>query len=125
MLVSLLQRYSFKRHSSPHCIPSLDISQYSESGSYIVTELDSEPLRRDLSQYLNDDDGRFHCANKIHANKNDFVSQMTSSISNLSSKTLPNGSIGTQSPTKSTNIHLNKEVHNPFTVLPYVRMIFP
>ena len=112
------QRYSSKKGPLPHAITSLDISQYSDSGSYIVAELESEPLRRDLSQFMNvSEDNYSHGTTKSNNSKDCKTPHMVSSSSNISSNTVPNGFLSNGSPTTSTNEFLKKEVYNWFLII--------
>ena len=107
-----VQRNYFDKRYHHHTIPSLDISQYSDSGSYIVTELESEPLRRGISKFHEEKSSR----KRGHGMTTSVAPSCStpSSSSNLSSKITSNGFFGSQSPSKSFDGFLMNEVQIRF-----------
>ena len=104
-----IQRNGVDKRMPQHMIPSLDISQYSDSGSYIVTELESEPLRRGISKFMDGEKPPRMRVNGTTASAGPSCSTPSSS-DNLSSKITSNGFFGSQSPTKSCDGSLMNEV---------------
>ena len=98
------QRNGFAKDLIHSPIPSSDISQYSDGASYIVTELESEPHRRGVSRLGHDQRQSRKYQNGNVANASSApASRSISSSSNLSSKTVPNGHLGSRSPSKSVS----------------------
>ena len=108
-----VQRYGSERYSMPLIAPSLDISQYSDSGSYIVAELESEPLRRGIPRHADTDKPPRKNRAKGNNNNNNansssrMIYSSPSSSSNVSSSKLTQNGF---SPSKSTNDSIMNEV---------------